>query len=208
LDEAGINGGKWSPEEHAIFLEGNQSHDPAIEKHGCEWKIIADKVGSRTPSQVRSHAQKFFNKRQNDQDKIGKNKTVIIGQENDGTSTRSRFKPKEIPAQPKETLSNPARKNHSDPGFATPKRTQPIKKERKERKAMTAQRNSERAVDNSMEQEDSPSLAFKFEIAIPAFTWCRSREERAEREEANSMVEYAETEVEPSYFINTMYFVC
>jgi hypothetical protein len=36
-------------------------------------------VKTRDASQVRSHAQKYFNKKHNDEEKIGKNKTAIIG---------------------------------------------------------------------------------------------------------------------------------
>lgn len=47
-------------------------------------------VKTRNASQVRSHAQKYFNKKQNDEEKIGRNKSLIIGDENERTKTRSR----------------------------------------------------------------------------------------------------------------------
>jgi len=47
----------WTEEEHQKFLE-------AIEKFGIKnSKSIADFVGTRTPTQVRTHAQKFFKKK-------------------------------------------------------------------------------------------------------------------------------------------------
>jgi len=55
----------WSPEEHRSFLIG-------LEKCGKgAWRQISREfVKTRTPSQVASHAQKFFIRQQND----GKNK--------------------------------------------------------------------------------------------------------------------------------------
>jgi SHAQKYF class myb-like DNA-binding protein len=34
----------------------------AIAVYGKDWKKVEERVGTRTGSQVRSHAQKFFNK--------------------------------------------------------------------------------------------------------------------------------------------------
>ena len=45
--------GRWSEEEHKVFLEG-------LTKHGKQWKIIAGMIGTRTVVQVRTHAQKYF----------------------------------------------------------------------------------------------------------------------------------------------------
>jgi SHAQKYF class myb-like DNA-binding protein len=43
--------GRWSEEEHRVFLVG-------IEKHGKQWKTIADMIGTRTVVQVREqHAR-------------------------------------------------------------------------------------------------------------------------------------------------------
>ncbi|GKY97219.1 hypothetical protein MPSEU_000680300 [Mayamaea pseudoterrestris] len=47
--------GRWSDEEHALFLDG-------LERHGKQWKMIADMIGTRTVVQVRTHAQKYFQK--------------------------------------------------------------------------------------------------------------------------------------------------
>jgi len=48
--------GRWSPEEHARFLEGLKMYGRR------KWQKIAELVGSRTTIQVRSHAQKYFKK--------------------------------------------------------------------------------------------------------------------------------------------------
>jgi SHAQKYF class myb-like DNA-binding protein len=49
--------GRWTEEEHEIFLA-------ALAKYGREWKKVATHIPSRTSSQVRSHAQKYFAKLQ------------------------------------------------------------------------------------------------------------------------------------------------
>ena len=49
------NRGRWTEEEHRIFLE-------ALEKHGKGWRIIAALIGTRTVVQVRSHAHTYFQK--------------------------------------------------------------------------------------------------------------------------------------------------
>lgn len=48
-----FNTGRWSKEEHKLFLE-------AIEIHGRDWKKVQDYVGTRTSTQARSHAQKVL----------------------------------------------------------------------------------------------------------------------------------------------------
>ena len=47
------NEGKWSSEEHIKFIE-------SFVNYGKKWKIIQKSVSTRSCSQVRSHAQKFF----------------------------------------------------------------------------------------------------------------------------------------------------
>ena len=44
--------GRWDSKEHKLFIF-------AINRLGKNWKAISKIVGSRTPNQVRSHAQKF-----------------------------------------------------------------------------------------------------------------------------------------------------
>lgn len=45
--------GRWTDEEHELFLE-------ALKKYGKEWEKIAGAVRTRTIVQTRTHAQKFF----------------------------------------------------------------------------------------------------------------------------------------------------
>lgn len=45
--------GRWTEEEHQVFLAG-------LEQHGKQWKVIAGMIGTRTVVQVRTHAQKYF----------------------------------------------------------------------------------------------------------------------------------------------------
>lgn len=45
--------GRWTDEEHNLFLEG-------LERYGKNWKAIERVVGTRTATQARSHAQKYF----------------------------------------------------------------------------------------------------------------------------------------------------
>ena len=47
------NTGRWSEEEHHKFLEG-------ILEYGNEWKKVQNLIGTRSSTQARSHAQKFF----------------------------------------------------------------------------------------------------------------------------------------------------
>lgn len=45
--------GRWTVEEHFLFLE-------ALKIFGKEWKRVQQHVGTRSSTQARSHAQKFF----------------------------------------------------------------------------------------------------------------------------------------------------
>jgi SHAQKYF class myb-like DNA-binding protein len=47
--------GRWTDNEHEVFLEG-------LTKYGKQWKTIATLIGTRTVVQVRTHAQKYFQK--------------------------------------------------------------------------------------------------------------------------------------------------
>jgi SHAQKYF class myb-like DNA-binding protein len=51
----GENTGRWTAEEHRLFLQG-------LELHGKGWKKIASLIKSRTVVQIRTHAQKYFQK--------------------------------------------------------------------------------------------------------------------------------------------------
>lgn len=61
-DDTGITIGRWTREEHKKFIE-------AIIKFGNNWKEVQEYVNTRTSTQARSHAQKFF-------EKIKKNDTL------------------------------------------------------------------------------------------------------------------------------------
>ena len=50
-----FNHGRWTEEEHNKFLI-------AISKYGKKWKKIEEYIGTRSSTQARSHAQKYFNK--------------------------------------------------------------------------------------------------------------------------------------------------
>ena len=54
--------GRWNLEEHKKFIE-------AIIKYGNDWKEVQKHIGTRSSSQARSHAQKFFIKLKQDQSK-------------------------------------------------------------------------------------------------------------------------------------------
>ncbi len=47
------NTGRWSKEEHDLFLSGLQTH-------GKDWKSISNIVCTRSHIQIRTHAQKYF----------------------------------------------------------------------------------------------------------------------------------------------------
>jgi len=52
---SGENTGRWTKEEHHVFLEG-------LKEYGKEWKKIAGMIPTRTVVQIRTHAQKYFQK--------------------------------------------------------------------------------------------------------------------------------------------------
>ena len=47
--------GRWTLKEHIQFLK-------AIDRFGIKWEKIKAFIPTRTPEQIRSHAQKFYNK--------------------------------------------------------------------------------------------------------------------------------------------------
>lgn len=57
----GSTSGRWNSAEHAAFLQG-------LALYGREWKRVAADIPTRSASQVRSHAQKYFSKLQKDEE--------------------------------------------------------------------------------------------------------------------------------------------
>jgi SHAQKYF class myb-like DNA-binding protein len=47
--------GRWTIAEHEMFVKG-------LEAHSKQWKLIAELIKTRTVVQVRTHAQKYFQK--------------------------------------------------------------------------------------------------------------------------------------------------
>lgn len=74
--EGNYNTGRWSQEEHKKFIE-------AIIKYGNEWKKIKEFIGSRSSTQARSHAQKFFIRLKK---KLFEKKLIVNKQSYDQTS--------------------------------------------------------------------------------------------------------------------------
>lgn len=58
-DENSITG-RWTNEEHEKFLLGTYHLILGLQLYGKDWKKIEGLIGSRSCSQVRSHAQKYF----------------------------------------------------------------------------------------------------------------------------------------------------
>lgn len=55
--------GRWTKAEHARFLEGKPSYlQIALKLYGKHWKLVEKHVGTRSGTQVRSHAQKYYMK--------------------------------------------------------------------------------------------------------------------------------------------------
>ena len=54
--------GRWTKEEHLKFIEGTIFYKIGVKLYGKNWKKIEEIVKTRNGSQIRSHAQKFFNK--------------------------------------------------------------------------------------------------------------------------------------------------
>lgn len=51
----------WTKEEHFLFLQGLQEYGKG------QWQCIANKIGTKTASQVRSHCKKYLMRQQKDQ---------------------------------------------------------------------------------------------------------------------------------------------
>ncbi len=67
MDNTGASG-RWTDEEHRKFLE-------AYKIYGRNWKLVHKYVGTRSATQARSHAQKYFVKLEKQETKQGEEKT-------------------------------------------------------------------------------------------------------------------------------------
>lgn len=48
-----MQNGRWTEAEHNRFIEG-------LRLYGKDWRLIEEHIGTRTCSQIRSHAQKYY----------------------------------------------------------------------------------------------------------------------------------------------------
>lgn len=88
--------GRWSSEEHSKFLK-------ALELYGKNWKKIKEYIHTRSTSQIRSHAQKYFIKEFSTTDKLQNNqpetpKTLKL--------SKKISKPKQVPKLPEKEQNN------------------------------------------------------------------------------------------------------
>ena len=101
--------GRWTQEEHDKFLEG-------LKLFGKDWRRIEEYIGSRTCAQIRSHAQKYFNRLQKDLAKGIKRTdeieaSIILGKKkkrDDSSFSRPTLRtPQRVPAIPATVLHHP-----------------------------------------------------------------------------------------------------
>eukprot|EP00002_Diphylleia_rotans_P032427 TRINITY_DN6807_c0_g1_i1.p1 TRINITY_DN6807_c0_g1~~TRINITY_DN6807_c0_g1_i1.p1 ORF type:complete len:226 (+),score=57.48 TRINITY_DN6807_c0_g1_i1:290-967(+) len=78
----------WSDEEHELFLKG-------LEQYGRgEWTLIAKNlIKTRTPSQVASHAQKYFKRQESAIDFVALTKRKFYGENGDPDEIKSSMMP-------------------------------------------------------------------------------------------------------------------
>lgn len=60
-DKSGRASGRWTRAEHEEFLR-------CLAIYGREWKKVSQRITTRTAAQIRSHAQKYFKKVNQDKD--------------------------------------------------------------------------------------------------------------------------------------------
>ena len=107
-------GGRWTEAEHQLFLEG-------LDLFGRDWRQIEEHIGgSRTCSQIRSHAQKYF---------LRKDKFTCKKSESLPTPTPSQKT--QLPEQPLQNVSNPQSllRNLDDASLSHSQRSQLLKHE-------------------------------------------------------------------------------
>ena len=81
------NEGRWTDDEHCLFMEAYEdmvSVDPSRRR----WPNVAAAVGSRTTTQCRSHAQKYFKKLRRAAKKRRSAPTVVVT-DSDSSSSHS-----------------------------------------------------------------------------------------------------------------------
>lgn len=99
--------GRWTKEEHEKFLHG-------INVYGKEWKKIASMIETRTVVQIRTHAQKYFQKlakKRNQEMKHADSAST-------GRSTSSSSKPKKSSRRSSKAHSAKANNSTSSPSAA------------------------------------------------------------------------------------------
>ncbi len=69
LGSSDVNTGRWTKTEHKRFME-------ALKLFGKDWKKVQEYVGTRTTTQARSHAQKYFSKAGREDFKEGEDDNV------------------------------------------------------------------------------------------------------------------------------------
>jgi len=92
------NEGRWTDDEHRLFMEAYQdmvSVDPSRRR----WPNVAAAVGSRTTTQCRSHAQKYFKKLRRAAKKRRSAPTVVVT-DSDSSSSHSSTAPLPAPYIP------------------------------------------------------------------------------------------------------------
>lgn len=57
-----VTTGRWTAKEHLKFIEGiiELLTFLGLKRHGKQWKVMESEICTRTSSQIRTHAQKFF----------------------------------------------------------------------------------------------------------------------------------------------------
>jgi len=96
--------GRWTKEEHEKFLHG-------INVYGKEWKKIASMIETRTVVQIRTHAQKYFQK-------LAKKRNQEMKHADSGTtgrSTSSSSKPKKSSRRSSKAVSKASASSSPDP---------------------------------------------------------------------------------------------
>jgi len=93
--------GRWTEEEHEVFLQG-------LEKHGKQWKLIASMIGTRTVVQVRTHAQKYFQKLERKNNPVPAAAASVVPVPAPAMTTASKRKslPASLPSRKKQALKS------------------------------------------------------------------------------------------------------